>query len=375
MKKAYYLKFMAVTFMVGQILLSMPFVSCSDNDDTPTSEEIDKTEIFIERLTSLLDNMTSLRDGAVFGEKEGQYPVGSKKMLDDQILSLNETIAKLRDGTKKLSNSDMDYIISETNKIESKFRKSIRTEDFLPVPAELHVNGKNGGYIDFGAHSEYSAFTSGFTVDLWLKFEAIGSFDYILSTFIDNQNAADRYRQGWCVNYYGEGGAKNLRMTYSLDKDGLYEPWIRFEDVGRWIHFAAVWNPVNVSDGSGNPRTFKMYLDGQLVKEENWGQTNYTPNTQGASMIGCNYTNYDGSIATDGKGTNGWMKHVHIWNTVKTQSEIQNIMNNPESVTGTETDLVCGWDLSKTVSEDNDIKDLTGQFSARLIGDYRWVKY
>ena len=89
--------------------------------------------------------MTTLFNGATFGEKKGQYPVSIKELLENHITSLSETIAKLREGIKKLSNSDMDNIILETRKIEEKFRNSIRTEDFAPTPAELHVNGKNGG--------------------------------------------------------------------------------------------------------------------------------------------------------------------------------------------------------------------------------------
>lgn len=79
------------------------------------------------------------------------------------------------------------------------------------------------------------------------------------------------------------------------------------------------------------------------MKVESWGQRNYTPNTQGTAMIGFNYTNYDGSIATDGKSTNGYMKYVHIWNSLKSQAQLQTIMTDPTTVTGGEADLVCGW--------------------------------
>lgn len=57
-----------------------------------------------------------------------------------------------------MADSEADRIIREANQIEKNFRATRRTEDFLPVAAELLVNGKNGGYIDFGVHPEYSAF-------------------------------------------------------------------------------------------------------------------------------------------------------------------------------------------------------------------------
>jgi hypothetical protein len=353
-------------FTVGFLLSS---VSCSSD-----GEDWIKVYEYKEQIGKKIKVLTDLQASSEFGARKGMYPEESRQILEDAINDLKDLLASIESKAipdTQIPSETANALSNADRKIED-FKATARTEDVI-VPAELHVNGKNGGYIDFGVHPEYSAFTSGFTVDLWLKFEAIGSFDYILSTFIDNQNTADRYRQGWCVNYYGEGGAKNLRMTYVLGKEGLYEPWIRFEEAGRWIHLAIVWNPANVSDESGSPKTFKMYLDGQLVKEENWGQTNYTPNTQGVSMIGCNYTNYDGSIATDGKGTNGWMKHVHIWNTVKTQDDVQTIMEHPESVTGTETDLVCGWKFTEMPYDMNDIQDLTGNYSARLVGDYEWI--
>lgn len=103
------------------------------------------------------------------------------------------------------------------------------------------------------------------------------------------------------------------------------QPTRIYEETGKWVNIVFVWNPTYADDGS-TPTTFKMYLDGQLVKVESWGQRNYTPNTQGTAMIGFNYTNYDGSIATDGKSTNGYMKYVHIWYSHRG-----------------EADLVCSW--------------------------------
>jgi hypothetical protein len=114
-----------------------------------------------------------------------------------------------------------------------------------------------------------------------------------------------------------------------------------------------------------------MYVDGDLLKEEGHSPTNYTPNTRSA-MIGFNHTKYDGSIATDGKGTNGYMKHMHIWNTVKSQAEVRAIMENPDAITGEETDLVCGWRFTEIPYDNTDIKDLTGKYSAKLVGDYEW---
>ncbi len=358
-------RILMMVLFAGSILFS--FNACSSDDDDTI-----KVYEYKEQIGKKIKELTDLQASVTFGVREGTYPEESKQILEGAIDDLKAFLESIKGKIIPEAQipSETEREISNANQKKETFLATIRTEDVV-IPGELHVNGKNGGYIDFGSHPEYSAFDQGFTVELWLKFENIGSFDYILSTFIDNQSA-DRYRQGWCVNYYGEGGAKNLRMTYTLGKEGLYEPWVKYEEAGKWVHIAFVWNPTNVDDGSGTPTTFKMYLDGQLVKEEGWGQTNYTPNTQGTAMIGFNYTNYDGAIATDGKGTNGYMKHVHIWNSVKSQAQLQAIMTDPTTITGGETDLVCGWKFTEIPYDNNDIKDITGKYSAKLVGDYVW---
>ena len=91
MKNRYLCNWVALAFMLVQVLA---FISCSDDDDNsgwPT--DTDKTEIFIERFTTLVTNLTSLRDGATYGELKDNYPVSSKAMLDGEIAYLEETIA------------------------------------------------------------------------------------------------------------------------------------------------------------------------------------------------------------------------------------------------------------------------------------------
>ena len=119
MKNNYLYNWVVIVFMMLQMLA---FTSCSDDDDNsgwPT--ETDKTEIFIERFSTLVTNLTALRDGATYGELKDNYPVSSKAMLDDEIVYLEETIAKLKEGNKKLADSEADRIIREANQIEKNF--------------------------------------------------------------------------------------------------------------------------------------------------------------------------------------------------------------------------------------------------------------
>jgi hypothetical protein len=383
MKKRHLLSCMAIALLAGQMALLTSLASCDNDDTIPSTEPIDKTEIFVERLTVLLNDITTLLNGATFGEKKGEYPVSSKKILEDQISSLSETLTKVREGIKKLSNSDMDNIILETKKIEAKFKSSVRTEDFTPIAAELNVYGKNGGYIDFGIHNEYSDFgNSGeqeFTIDFWVKLtdvdNVLKSFVFLVSTFTDEGlGNGEHDRKGWNINLH----MGNLRATYAMGTSDLFEPGFGFNNVNQWVHIALVTNEKGVDGDTneGKPVMMKMYVNGILSKSEQSNQPNskpYRPNDLNVPMVAFTGMSTEGYVE-GGKSTNGCIKHFHIWKTAKSQTEIQNTMNNPETVTGSESDLVCGWDLSKTVSDDNDIKDLTGQFSAKLVGDCRWVK-
>ena len=135
MKNNYLYNWVVIVFMMLQMLA---FTSCSDDDDNsgwPT--ETDKTEIFIERFSTLVTNLTALRDGATYGELKDNYPVSSKAMLDDEIVYLEETIAKLKEGNKKLADSEADRIIREANQPEH-HRNGKKTSERLDVPKTFY---------------------------------------------------------------------------------------------------------------------------------------------------------------------------------------------------------------------------------------------
>lgn len=378
MKNRYLFNWVVFAFMLVQVLA---FTSCSDDDDNsgwPT--DTDKTEIFIERFTTLVTNLTSLRDGATYGELKDNYPVSSKSMLDEEIAYLEETIAKLKEGGKKLADSEADRIIREAYQIEKDFKATKRAEDFLPVSAELLINGKNGGYIDFGVHPEYSAFGEQgkqvFTVEFWVKLtdldDYLNSFVFLLSTFTDD-DTKDHERKGWAVNnHFGR-----LRMTYGISYSDLFEPGFSFSTLNQWVHVAVVTNENGV-DGEirdGIPVMTKIYVNGQLMLSERGRDDRlpYTSNDKEVAMVAFTGLSATGSRVGE-KSTNGCMRHLHIWKSAKTQADIQHLMDSPEDVTGSEADLVCGWTFNKTVSDNNNIKDLTGKFSAKLVGDFQWVE-
>lgn len=374
MKTSYILK-SAVVFALTIMTLSL--VSCKDDDSTNNNAGavVDNTPMFIERFSTLLNRLVSLRENSVFGEKSGEYPASSKTILDGQISYLEEVIAKLTDGTKRLRDSEADRIIKNATQNERAFTATKRTEDFIALPAELFVNGRSGGYIDFGAHPEYSSFgESGkqkFTIDFWVRLKDIDGFIFLLSTFTDDPDTTPKFK-GWAINSWFQ----NMRISYGMGNADIMEPAYGFNFVDEWVHLAFVTDETGV-DGemsAGRPTMVKIYLNGELKyssASHHAEGKNYSPQTSNIPMIAFGVLFADGNRQED-KGCSGNMKHLHIWKSAKSQAEIGNIMSNPENVTGQESDLVCGWSFDKTVADNNDIKDLTGKYSAKLMGAYSW---
>lgn len=253
----------------------------------------------------------------------------------------------------------------------------IDVNDEFITQAELLVNGKNGGYIDFGVHPKFSNFgvdgAQQFTVEFWTKITDMSGFVFLLSTLSEtNDGEGNLSRSGWNINVH----SGNLRPTFILGGVELLEPSHPFSTLNQWVHMALVTNEAGVdgeNDGAGNPIITKMYVNGvEVLRSINIhpGKT-LTPAAANIPLYAFIGASADGTPQTD-KGMNGYMKHMHIWNTAKSAADINAIKDNPSSVTGSEVDLVCGWAFDTTVADNNNIIDITGQYSAKVVGDFTW---
>lgn len=365
------------------IILCVPFLfsSCSNEDDNDSEGNKD---YYIALLESKSDQLKSLADVVVYGEKKGQYPVESKSIIDDAIAELENSITEFKNGTKS-TKSDYEAIILMVENKKKEFLETIRTEDVITY-ANLFVNGENGGYINFGSHQEYCRFgengKQAFTVETYVKLKR-NKCNFILSTFRENHD--EKKRTGWGLNQW-DG---NMRFSYSLYEPdrgdgnvnyGLLEPNYGFDTYEEWVHFAIVMNEQGV-DGDKNGNDFcivKIYENGELRTTEYWNmvdkQAYYNSDNWSTLMIGFGNLYPDGTINSM-RSTNGYMKYAYIWDTPMSKEQIVARIaadKAGEVPTAKTPHLVCGWNFDRIPNNDKKILDITEKFNAELVGDYTW---
>lgn len=262
-----------------------------------------------------------------------------------------------------------DYYLDRTAYWVSEFVKNKQQ-----AKAELYINGRNGGYIDFGHSPEYSNFgengKQAFTVELWLKLKYTEAFGSVVSCF--NEDSQTQTRKGWVINSFHNS---RLRMTLGLENWGLLEPGFDFSTTGQWVHFAAVVdeNGINGEQINGKPVVLKVYQNGILKDQStSFDGGNYLSNYLQTPMIAFGQPAGVGGMTSDWR-LSGYIKDFHIWKSAKSEGTIRKIMNKDIDVTGFEPDLVCGWRFNSVPVNNQDIKDLTGRYSARLVGDSQWI--
>lgn len=354
-------------FLTLLLFASLVFVSCSDDDDDKT---VDVSK-FVAQMEDVRDEMETLRDRAEYGDKKDMYPQESKYILDDALIQIEKTIRNFKNGTETdPTQAKVDIAIADANKAMADFKATQRTEDLPPEfkKAELYVNGKDGAYIDFGYSPNYSKFgesgKQAFTVELWFKLKYTEGFGSIISCF--NEDGDIQTRKGWVINNFDNS---RVRMTIGLENWGLIEPGVNFSTTEQWAHFAAVIDENGINGGA---EIIKVYLNGEL-KDQATAQSgkNYLSNYLETSMVAFGQPAGVGGM-TDAWRLSGYIKDFHIWKSAKSEEEIRKIMDKEIAVTGSESDLVCGWEFTSTVEDNENIKDLTGNYSAKLVGDYKW---
>lgn len=332
----------------------------------------------ITRLSKASGDLKTINEEAIYGKKQGMYPLSSREILTNAIAELSRLILGINDGSKTFGETEIAQAEKNAQNAVNQFKATVLTED-IPwhgIPSELYVDGLDNGYVDFGSAAGYTNFGTGnqqaFTIELWVKMTKVkDDIAAVVSAF--RENGGDR--TGWLINYRNYDF---MRVSYATGEDGrgLFEEgtgymgrgdWrdgdiIKENTDSPWLHIALVYN----DNGRG-----KLYLNGKIKEDRvNWEikdnmKADFAP-----------YLNMTAFVQRDVNGKlsrpiAGYMKHFRIWKTAKTETQVNELMNGKE-VTGRESDLVCAWPFDETVEDDKEIIDLTGKHTASIRGTYRW---
>ena len=122
----------------------------------------------------------------------------------------------------------------------------------------------------------------------------------------------------------------------------------------------------------------KLYVNGEVkTTEGSVGSRFYNSS---------NYANYNAPMTAFGRymrtsdnlfeeGFAGYMKKIRIWKSAKDNEYVQNSYNGTAEVTGKEADLAAAWDfMTKPSGSGNEVIDLTGRHTAKIIGTYEWQR-
>lgn len=367
------------------VVLILQFVACSEemHDKYTAAPEIE--DEYIDQLDALIVEMQDLKQNSEYGERKGQYPVESSAILTDAIDAANRAVLLVKYQKPAPSESEKKRYVDNVEAAIGKFKDSIRTEDAETTPAELFVDGKGGNsFIDFGRSEEYVKFgeqgKQSFTVEFQVKVTERGRWDNCL--FLCAYMSDSNWRNGWMM-YWRKSDDGIYRTTWgglntvNGDRD-LWEPNFKIsDDLNQWQHFVAVYSDEGL-DGNSTLRA-KLYLNGELMKEETvspvtrvYQSGHYADHSKPMTAFG-RYMRASDDLFEE--GFSGYMKNIRIWKSAKSADYVRESYEGTVEVTGKEADLAAGWDFtSKPSGSDNEIIDLTGRHTAKIIGTYKWVR-
>jgi uncharacterized protein YjdB len=235
----------------------------------------------------------------------------------------------------------------------------------LYVEGRNSSNNRNDTYIDFGIHPEYNGNSSGgpVTIEFWGKYTAPISSNG-LPTLIGTHQEIDGAHRGWFLNVIG---GQRLRISVGTST-GLHEPGgdnlVTSLPMSDWHHYAFVYN----TDGNG---AFALYVDGALIEAHSGADgVMYIEPQQMTAFIN--------PLRWGDRSITGWMRKLRVWNTAKTQEELNTLKNT--DVIGSESDLVAAWDFTAKPASNSNIPSIKngGSFKATINGTenstFRWEK-
>ena len=360
------------------MIMTLQLIACTEETHESYTAAPEVEDIYIDQLEELINKMKDLQKNSEYGEKKGQYPTESRAILTDAIDDANRSVLLIKYQNPVPSEQEKQRYVASAKSAIDKFKGTIRTEDAETTPAELFVDGKGGNsYIDFGRSEEYVKFGEqghqSFTVELWVKVTERGRWDNCL--FLCSYMSDSSWRNGWMM-YWRNADGGIYRATWGETGGNICEPSLKAPEDGEWQHFLFVYSDKGLP-GSPELRA-KLYVNGEVkTTEGSVGNRFYNSS---------NYANYNAPMTAFGRymrtsdnlfeeGFAGYMKKIRIWKSAKDNEYVQNSYNGTAEVTGKEADLAAAWDfMTKPSGAGNEVIDLTGRHTAKIIGTYEWQR-
>lgn len=364
------------------VAMILGFASCSDDEEV-VADPSQVTDPVIDKLELLITEIGELKGNSTFGLRAGMYPEESKLILTNAISSANRYILLIKHSNPAPTQTEKDEYLSIVSAAITAFQSTIRTEDAPTKDAYLFVDGNNEGYIDFGYSDEYVDFGNvgdqSFTVEMWVNIKEYCNLagednSTFLSTFVQ-KNGTGEFFSGWRVQsrtrniIRGSVGVKDVNNNARH----LWEPAFSFTQTNQWVHVAFVYSDKGL-DGTASRRSV-MYRNGeQLGDVINIGETERQYNSADAKATQIRMTAF-GRFDIDGTTRkeyfSGYIRKIRVWKTAKDAAYILASKEGSVTLNPSDADLVCAWDFEKA-SYDDEIVDITGRHTAKLVGPYSW---
>lgn len=360
------------------MIFTFHLAACSEEGHDKYTAAMEIDDAYIDQLDVLITEMETLQKSSEYGEKKGQYPTESRAILTDAIDNANRNVLLIKYQNPAPSESEKQRYVAEASGSIEKFKSSVRTEDAETIPAELFVDGRGVGassYIDFGRSEDYVKFgeqnNQAFTIEFWVKVTQPGGKDQnvFLSAYMNGN--------GWMM-YWRNADGGIYRATWGETNNGICEPVIKpAPKDGEWCHFVFTYNDKGLPDNSG--LRAKLYVNGEVkATEGSVGSRFYTANdfaNNNKPMTAFGRYMRTGDDTLFEEGFAGYMKNIRIWKSAKDDTYIRKSYEGTAEVIGKEADLVAAWNFtSKPSGSTNEVVDLTGRHTAKIIGTYRWER-
>ncbi|TLX78487.1 LamG domain-containing protein [Labilibacter sediminis] len=331
--------------------------SCEEN------KTLQSREVSLDCLYSNYESMLTLQDTAKIGESDGTFPRENAELLQIAIEEIELGVSKGLAGQFTLQYEADNFCISAEKAI-AEFLNSYQETLAPGTPAELIVYGIDGkGRIEFGSDPAFGG-SDAFAVEAWIKYDE-NFYESGIGDFIATFDNSTQPHEGWMINFMGD----NMRSTIGMGpQEGRVLEWGNKypTNYGEWNHIAMVYD-ASLSEGQ-----LKMYLNGEIFFSktndivDNAGVVqSYQPNTKNFNMWAFQEPTDQARCMT------GYIRKFRFWNVAKTQSDINTLMNS--DVTGSESDLECAWDFTMVPENDEAIADKTGEHTAKIVGNYKWI--